>query len=314
MPRGGKRERAGRKTTWDSGVKFEETSLIRVPNYIKNQLLEIAHKLDAGQNIDLTSDSNQQELEELKFKLSTIEFENQKLKDELEKSHLDLETESKILNLRLDELIRANESLIREFENAKLDLVTKSKELKDIIFNLEAENKLLKSKLPQFSKLSDTSSTNFLEFIAQYLQEWKIQISGLSPINTAAKTHQMLPELQKIVLEHKESLDLLKIAEPDVNIPSTNHPTNKNDSNEIVTESKGHTQLGLLGIDNHDNSTSLKPLKNVYLAKRLGIDPSNLVAIRKKGNEKLISYTASKDPQKIGWRYSESEKLYYPVI
>lgn len=50
MPRGGYREKAGRKTTWASGCKFEDTKIIRVPKAISNEVLEIAHKLDAGKN------------------------------------------------------------------------------------------------------------------------------------------------------------------------------------------------------------------------------------------------------------------------
>lgn len=58
MARGGYREKAGRKSTWTSGCKFEQTKLIRVPVAISDRLLEIAHVLDAGQTIDLVSESN----------------------------------------------------------------------------------------------------------------------------------------------------------------------------------------------------------------------------------------------------------------
>lgn len=50
--RGGKREKAGRKSTWVSGCKFEDTKLIRVPAAIAVQLLDLAHKLDAGDILD----------------------------------------------------------------------------------------------------------------------------------------------------------------------------------------------------------------------------------------------------------------------
>jgi len=58
MVRGGYREKAGRKSTWVSGCKFEETKLIRVPIAISDRVLEIAHKLDNGEVIDLVTDSN----------------------------------------------------------------------------------------------------------------------------------------------------------------------------------------------------------------------------------------------------------------
>jgi hypothetical protein len=58
MPRGGRREKAGRKSSWVSGCKFEDTKLIRVPVTIADRLLEIAHKLDGGEVIDSETKSN----------------------------------------------------------------------------------------------------------------------------------------------------------------------------------------------------------------------------------------------------------------
>lgn len=55
MPRGGYREKAGRPSTWKSGCKFSETKLIRVPVAIADQLLEIAHRLDASESLDLVT-------------------------------------------------------------------------------------------------------------------------------------------------------------------------------------------------------------------------------------------------------------------
>ena len=51
--RGGKRKGAGRKSTWVSGCKFEDTKLIRVPTAIAERLLDLAHKLDAGEDVIL---------------------------------------------------------------------------------------------------------------------------------------------------------------------------------------------------------------------------------------------------------------------
>ena len=48
MTRGGARQGAGKKSSWKSGCKFEQTKLIRVPAAISTQLLEIAHWLDEG--------------------------------------------------------------------------------------------------------------------------------------------------------------------------------------------------------------------------------------------------------------------------
>lgn len=58
MARGGYREKAGRKSTWSSGCKFEDTKLIRVPVAIAERLLEIAHQIDSGQSIDLVPEPN----------------------------------------------------------------------------------------------------------------------------------------------------------------------------------------------------------------------------------------------------------------
>lgn len=55
--KGGYREGAGRKSSWSSGCKFEDTKLIRVPTTIAEQVLEIAHKLDSEEQIDLVSKS-----------------------------------------------------------------------------------------------------------------------------------------------------------------------------------------------------------------------------------------------------------------
>ncbi|MGK7895464.1 MAG: hypothetical protein AB4372_18055 [Xenococcus sp. (in: cyanobacteria)] len=72
MPRGGKREGAGRKTQWVSGCTFSETTVIRVPITLKNKLLEIAHRLDAGEEIDLVTKSIIEENQYLKDEVITL--------------------------------------------------------------------------------------------------------------------------------------------------------------------------------------------------------------------------------------------------
>lgn len=62
MSRGGARKGAGKKTSWRSGCNFEQTKLIRVPIAISNQLLEIAHWLDEGGDIEKVAKSIQHEL------------------------------------------------------------------------------------------------------------------------------------------------------------------------------------------------------------------------------------------------------------
>jgi hypothetical protein len=63
MPRGGRRDGSGRKSTWVSGCKFEDTKLIRVPSFISDKLLEIAHKIDSGEDIDSETKSLKDEIE-----------------------------------------------------------------------------------------------------------------------------------------------------------------------------------------------------------------------------------------------------------
>jgi DNA-directed RNA polymerase subunit RPC12/RpoP len=55
MARGGKREKAGRKSSWVSGCRFEDTKLIRVPSAIADQVLEFAHQLDSGEPVSETN-------------------------------------------------------------------------------------------------------------------------------------------------------------------------------------------------------------------------------------------------------------------
>jgi hypothetical protein len=57
MAQGGKRTGAGRKSTWQSGCPFTETKLIRVPIAIAEKVLDIAHRLDAGETIDINTPS-----------------------------------------------------------------------------------------------------------------------------------------------------------------------------------------------------------------------------------------------------------------
>ncbi|MEY3333968.1 MAG: hypothetical protein RLZZ176_2271 [Cyanobacteriota bacterium] len=52
MSSGGYREGSGRKSSWASGCSKDKTKLIRVPVAIADRVLEVAHKIDAGQAPD----------------------------------------------------------------------------------------------------------------------------------------------------------------------------------------------------------------------------------------------------------------------
>jgi hypothetical protein len=51
--RGGRRENAGRKSIW----KNKDTITIRVPRVILFQVIEVAHRIDSGENIELNTKS-----------------------------------------------------------------------------------------------------------------------------------------------------------------------------------------------------------------------------------------------------------------
>jgi len=70
--RGGVRQKAGRKSSWASGCRQEETKLIRVPEKLIKQLNEIAHRLDAGEVIDLDTKSIREENEHLKREVGLL--------------------------------------------------------------------------------------------------------------------------------------------------------------------------------------------------------------------------------------------------
>ncbi|BAQ67162.1 hypothetical protein [Geminocystis sp. NIES-3709] len=46
--RGGAREGAGKKSSWISGCSYEDTKLVRVPKAIGDEVIKIAHDIDAG--------------------------------------------------------------------------------------------------------------------------------------------------------------------------------------------------------------------------------------------------------------------------
>lgn len=127
MPRGGYRENAGKKTTWQSGCKFEDTKPIRVPKVIANRVKQVAHQIDAGSDpiteIDNLKDSNQQLLNE-----------NQALRDqlrELEQQNNNLSFQIEQLDQELSKIKSENQSqLSLSFNQSSIeDLKIKSKEL-----------------------------------------------------------------------------------------------------------------------------------------------------------------------------------------
>lgn len=106
MPRGGRREGAGRKTAWESGCTFPETTVIRVPKYLKDEILEIAHRLDAGEEIDLDTKLLRERNNYLEGKVLELERELNKPK-QLDLLSTDSVTKSKKqMNKIRDELLK----------------------------------------------------------------------------------------------------------------------------------------------------------------------------------------------------------------
>lgn len=62
MSRGGARKGAGKKTSWKSGCTFNQTKLIRVPLALASRLLDIAHWIDEGGEIEKVTKPIQHEL------------------------------------------------------------------------------------------------------------------------------------------------------------------------------------------------------------------------------------------------------------
>ena len=69
--RGGRRENAGRKPIWNN----KDTITIRVPKFIVTQVVEIAHRLDSGGNVDLNTESKS-EHNDFVFKSNSTDHEN----------------------------------------------------------------------------------------------------------------------------------------------------------------------------------------------------------------------------------------------
>lgn len=90
MPRGGRRENAGKKSTWESGRSFAETKVIRVPVEFAEQLLELAHRIDAGEFNETVTQSNSdtEEVENLREQIESLQERIKQLEDRLSESSL----------------------------------------------------------------------------------------------------------------------------------------------------------------------------------------------------------------------------------
>lgn len=72
MARGGKRENAGRPSSWPSGCTRDDTVPIRVPKNIKDKVIDYAHKLDGGEDLDCVVKSLQDKVALLENELKNV--------------------------------------------------------------------------------------------------------------------------------------------------------------------------------------------------------------------------------------------------
>ena len=76
--RGGRRENAGRKSNW----KNKDTITIRVPKAIVFQVIEVAHRIDSGEDIELKTESVAERCDfDMKSKISNTEIVTQSNKE-----------------------------------------------------------------------------------------------------------------------------------------------------------------------------------------------------------------------------------------
>ena len=103
MARGGARKGAGKKSTWVSGCKFNETTTIRIPKTIKAQLLEIAHKLDANEALDSVTKLSDKVTESYRLENDQLKIRMKRLEESLARTRVgyqNLEEELKRLKIK----------------------------------------------------------------------------------------------------------------------------------------------------------------------------------------------------------------------
>jgi uncharacterized coiled-coil DUF342 family protein len=103
MPRGGRREKAGKKSTWESGRSFNETKVIRVPVEFAEQLLDLAHRLDAGESIETVTNSAEanEEVEALRRQAEEFQERVNQLESRLSSSSLKAKRDSALASLNM---------------------------------------------------------------------------------------------------------------------------------------------------------------------------------------------------------------------
>lgn len=113
--RGGRRENAGRKSIW----KNKDTITIRVPRAILFQVIEVAHRIDSGENIELNTESITEEPKKvIKSKANTNEIITQS-NQESEELKSDFVTKS---ILSYSQAIEIGKQILKSKKSARISI------------------------------------------------------------------------------------------------------------------------------------------------------------------------------------------------
>lgn len=298
MPSGGSRSHAGRKSTWISGRKFEDTATIRVPKEFKKTLLEIAKKLDAGEEFDLVSNSKLIQNEITKLKTKVVELE--------------------ISNTELAKSLQREQEVLEQKEKSQMHLDSKLKNLQLLLDEVQQQNDRLREKLNDRSSFQSSEVKDFYKLINQFIHSWYKKIATVSPLQVVGETHKMLTELEKLILSKKVSVTLANNSEEILSKEDIKIITNSSSPNfELVTKSQEHAQLDLLNTKIDEKLISLKPLTSTELSRRFNKKDGYVKGLkysRKDRLEELPNLLKQYDPQGIGWQFSDVDQKYHPVV
>ena len=322
--RGGFRENAGRKTGWPSGCGFDKTKIIRVPKEFAEQLLQIAHKLDAGEFLDLVTDSRQELNSNL---LSEKELVTKSIDNGFINSVTNSNSESDLGSLLDKELV--TESVERVIIDSVKNILARWREQSD-------EARITSPKSERWAKARQMLSELDPIVFGAALSPEKAK-TGITAIDSSLLKNQS-DSVTESITTNTELLEpvnppLIELVTELKNFRSGDLVTNLNITNteriELVTETEladigidvaqGHNQLNLLNEAEYQANNS-KPekeatsLTGVELAERFGVKVNSF---RNRVTGKMAStfseWSQKKDPQGIAWQYYPETKLFFPV-
>ncbi|NEO34462.1 MAG: hypothetical protein F6K36_29495 [Symploca sp. SIO3C6] len=290
--RGGSRKGAGRKTTWESGCKQEDTKPIRVPKNIADQLLKIAHRLDKGETLESdTKSKSDKVVEEIQCVLSRwrglVNKPTSKSSHWSKACQLLCELE-KILDGQLGvELVTdSNNSL----EVRILDSVTKLEQSLPSTEESEATNLemtgLFAAELASRLQTDTTAISKYKNGRHQQtLEDWS---RGLDPDGFSWSYSETK---RKYVISQEQSKSPIQ-------------PLSKK-ATDSVTKSEGRLNLVSATRKSQSSLEEVLPILPKRIAIRLGYKNHRSLS-NKKGSiseVEFIEWSRKKDPDGIGWRY-----------